>query len=113
MKCAKEEKLKVIAKTAEKIKSASQQKIRHVQERAEKAEKELKNAQERLFNIETEVILLKDDSRNLEALRMQYKKLRRVLFTVQNFKFYAKIELCRPLKFRVLPIIAAIFVNFC
>ena len=60
-----EEKLKQIARTAEKIKNASQQKIRMVTCRAENAENELNLAKEQIFNMESELILLRDDSTNL------------------------------------------------
>ena len=60
-----EEKLKQIARTAEKIKNASQQKIRMVTCRAENAENELCSAKEKIFNMESELILLRDDSANL------------------------------------------------
>ena len=60
-----EEKLRQIARTAEKIKNASQQKIRMVTCRAENAENELTLAKEKIFNMESELILLRDDSANL------------------------------------------------
>ena len=63
-----EEKLKQIARTAEKIKNASQQKIRMVTCRAEIAENELCSAKEKIFNMESELILLRDDSTNLRYL---------------------------------------------
>ena len=66
-----EEKLKQIARTAEKIKNASQQKIRMVTCRAENAENELCSAKEKIFNMESELILLRDDSTNLRYLLKQ------------------------------------------
>ena len=63
-----EEKLKQIARTAEKIKNASQQKIRMVTCRAENAENELCTAKEKIFNMESELILLRDDSANLRYI---------------------------------------------
>ena len=66
-----EEKLKQIARTAEKIKNASQQKIRMVTCRAENAENELCSAKEKIFNMESELILLRDDSTNLRYLLME------------------------------------------
>ena len=78
---SKEDKLKEIARTAEKIKSASQAKIKTVQDRADKVENELNLTKERNFNLETQILLLKDDQRNFETLRIQYRKLRNVIFT--------------------------------
>ena len=63
-----EEKLKQIARTAEKIKNASKQKIRMVTCRAENAENELCSAKEKIFNMESELILLRDDSANLRYI---------------------------------------------
>ena len=57
--------MRQIARTAEKIKNASQQKIRMVTCRAENAENELTLAKEKIFNMESELILLRDDSANL------------------------------------------------
>lgn len=60
--------MKQIARTAEKIKNASQQKIRMVTCRAENAENELCSAKEKIFNMESELILLRDDSANLRYI---------------------------------------------
>jgi hypothetical protein len=70
-----EEKLKEIARTAEKIKSASQVKIKTIENRATKLESELRLSKEQNFNLETQILLLKDDQRNLQNLRNQFRNI--------------------------------------